>query len=1208
MKTRVLTHPLHPHPGTDPTTPAGGVSAVAPVPTPAWVAIGFKSAAIRWAWGDLRSPTHHRFVAEYVQRKRWATTDPSWRWAGFCTSLLAYERPDGGSRKLIYQYYLDIDAEGQLERAREQAIKAYDGLVSWGLHPLPRFSGSKGFGIRVAGPEFNDLGWMTDGHLIGKQLHHLVVDELDLDAEVIDHGLWATRKLIAELNCLHPKTKLYAIPLTADELRDMSIRDIKDLAKASRREFPRPERGWSERMNRLLLDAVELHREDSKRPVHRPYKAVGERLNGPALLPARVPDDLSDLRGVLPGLTPCVHGLVAGAPVDMAGNRNRITRALARWAKGVGLDRSQATAVVRRLLSTRVMVRTPAQEAMAEVEHTVRWAFSRPGIAFSPVTCSELRGLGLDCTDQCPFHQEYQAAVGREIKRQKVTRDESYLPPAPPDYDTLASARKRIEKTVVILTEGLIGVVLLVHPAGVGKTTLALGGLVGWSKRADRVKGDPWRILYIAERHELIEQANTWYSNAFHHIRPREDGNCDRWRLAGIAAARGFAAKDVVCQGCAHFASRSCGYWLQWRTRDRHWGMTLDMATGLDLGRLGFHIVVLDEALLSHVVRFVEFDAKVAAATRDKVFPVNPWPAPDAGGFSELTLEMTEADRSWYALLAALEGYDPKADIEEQGAAVASRVAGLMAANGVADPAQALAELRGAGIRYAVDGLLQDEDELPPVEWAMTAIGALCDGLNLAASDPARAGGVPLRLSSTLLGGWTIRVGRRLHYRTGDLPLALLDATGDAELDARILGRDVEAVRSRIPLERHQVVQIADAKYAKSTLMTPEGRLNRRTWQRVLTFLRRRCPEARDEAHRPGRTLIVTYKDVALKLMSKKVLDSLGGGDKVTVTWFWGNRGKDYADHDQVIVLGYPFPREDTVVDFASVIYQGEDIDTTVITEWRNYLYGDGQTGLEVRVFRDPRLRRICEQLREAEFYQSIMRVRPLGHPWKRVVLLTQVPALPHQDIILSGLVETQELFEEARRGERLREAVAREVGRMMGKLGWVGLPWIADLCAPDRGEGGLSPEPLLDPNNRGRGDNSLPTVALVPKWPEFARTVRENGLGIPFDAEGGKRHDRLRQLVEDSLPDGLYACELSLRPKPPDIKGGRPWSSVIYADGMRGRGDILRRLVRVALTGDWAVRLDGVEVGVDELELMLADEGRPRLVASVDAGPPRVG
>ena len=334
----------------------------------------------------------------------------------------------------------------------------------------------------------------------------------------------------------------------------------------------------------------------------------------------------------------------------------------------------------------------------------------------------------------------------------------------------------------------------------------------------------------------------------------------------------------------------------------------------------------------------------------------------------------------------------------------------------------------------------------------------------------------------------------------------------------------------------------------------------------------------------------MTYKDVALKLLSKKVLDSLGGEDRVTVTWFWGNRGKDFSDHDQVIVLGYPFPREETVVDFASVLYQGEDLDTTTTTEWRPYLWDDGKLGLEVRVFQDPRLQRICEQLREAEFYQSIMRVRPLGHPWKRVILLTQVPALPEQDIVLSGLVETQELFDE--RPDNIRRRVDENARRLLRKLGWVGLPWMADLCP-----GEFPPVPLLDLSYRGSGGNLPPTVALLPKWPEVVKKLDTLDAGIPLNLGAGKKRiDRLRGYLDEVLPDGLSACQLSLRPVPPDPKGGRPWSAVVYTDGKKGRQDLLRRLTDLAESGQWAVLLEGEQQTGDDLRRLAKEAGRPDL------------
>jgi hypothetical protein len=358
--------------------------------------------------------------------------------------------------------------------------------------------------------------------------------------------------------------------------------------------------------------------------------------------------------------------------------------------------------------------------------------------------------------------------------------------------------------------------------------------------------------------------------------------------------------------------------------------------------------------------------------------------------------------------------------------------------------------------------------------------------------------------------------------------------------------------------------------------LTPGGKLNAVTWKRIRRFLMERCRQARDKHHGRGRTLIITSKAVAAKLMAKSVLADLGGQDFVTVTWFWGNRGADYADHDQVIVLGYPFPSEKAVVDLASVIYQGEDLDTTTTTTWRPFLFEDGRTGLDVRVFTDERLQRVCAQLREAEFYQSIMRIRPLGSPWKRMVLLTQIPNQPEYDIHLSGLLGTAELFATEAAKRSVRHQVKKWVERLLREAGWVGCPWLADLCE-------FTPtSSKKDPHRATGGKSPSPTDALLPGWGQAVEWANKHGHGVPFQRDGGKRDDRLRAFFEDALPEGLDACRISLQALP--AKPGRPWSATIYTQGVEGRRKLLRRLEKVAADGAWKVRVEDRDVSADDL------------------------
>ncbi len=1145
-----------------------------PADQPVYVSIGFKKANVKWGWVNLRDPGVERSITGYVRHKRWLVEREADKWAGLGVSLLGYEHGSSDARKLMWRFYFDLDAEGDLEHARAEAVKAARGLDALGVATRKRFSGSKGFGLEVQGNGFNSLGWQQNAHLAGKYLTADLIDLLDLDPLVVDDTLWAKRKLIVRENIRHPKTGRLSIPLTTDELENMPIADILTLAEQGpRRDVPRETARWSNRLNAMLVRAqakadAEVGASEAK--VFTPRKTCR---SARPLLPVE-PDRGLDLSDLLDGVTPCVRSLITGPVRDVVGRRNELVVALVRWAKTNDITQARAVDLVRRITEARLRVRTPWSDAVSEVEATADWAYSTASEGLNAITCHKLRSFGLDCTDQCPFFAEAEAN-GTPARQQPVRRD-NYVLPEPPSYDTVSSGRDRVRAAVrALVAEG--GVQLLRIPAGVGKTRTGLEEALRWANRADRTPGDPWRILYIAERHDLIVQANVWFSGAFHHIKPRSPHNCIDASHAADIAAKGFAATETVCRGCEHFKHRTCGYWTQWKVRDGHWAMTLDMAADLQLDTMGFGLIVMDESLVPHIADRVEITENLLAESSEKVHVVEEWP----NGFGELDF-LRDVDVTWFALMSALTTLSKQSgEVDLQGAAVARKIAEQMKKEGIAEPLSAMRKLVQVGLEYdaVADGTYTSPSDLPPRAWVKQTAQAVLDGLEQLDADASRAGAVPLRFD-TQEGEWGLTVGFRRHYPTGDVPTALLDATGDSILAARILGREVDMTSVRVPVAHGQAVQIADAKYARATLLTPSGKLNPVTWRRLRPFLVARCAEARDRNNARGRTLIITSKAVAAKLMAKPFLAELGGEDFVTVTWFWGNRGADYADHDQVIAIGYPFPNENAVVDLASVIYQGEDLDTSTTTAWRPYLHDDGRTGLEVRVFADERLQRVCEQLREAELYQSIMRIRPLGNPWKRVVLLTQIPTLPEYDIHLSGLLATSELFATEAARTTTRSRVKTWVDRLLRKEGWVGLPWLADLC-------GLTPTGSIKDLHRATGGKSpTPTDALLLGWGQAIVKMKEVGHGIPFRREGGKRDDRLRDFFEDALPDGLDACHVSLQALP--AKPGRPWSATIYSQGVEGRSSFLRRLHAVVSDGAWKVRVEGRVVSADDLDRYL--------------------
>lgn len=124
----------------------------------------------------------------------------------------------------------DFDDETNVDNARNDALDLCTRLIQ--NHGLNRddfrifFSGNKGFHIEL----------MTTSEFNRKEFEHIVWNLAD-GLETLDKRITDEQRIIRVPLTKHPKTKLYKIPLTVDELSECPVETIFEMAKNDAEEF-----------------------------------------------------------------------------------------------------------------------------------------------------------------------------------------------------------------------------------------------------------------------------------------------------------------------------------------------------------------------------------------------------------------------------------------------------------------------------------------------------------------------------------------------------------------------------------------------------------------------------------------------------------------------------------------------------------------------------------------------------------------------------------------------------------------------------------------------------------------------------------------------------------------------------------------------------------------------------------------------------------
>lgn len=135
------------------------------------------------------------------------------------------------------------------------------------------YSGSKGFHILV-NEKAVGIEPRTDNHKIQKHLASYLIHRLD--TKTIDLAVYTLPRVIRLPNSVHAKTKAYKIPLTLEEVYNLSIDDIKALASKprdyTRKDLSTPKRKATEFYQAKVQDFAEIQMMASKRYTQDDYK------------------------------------------------------------------------------------------------------------------------------------------------------------------------------------------------------------------------------------------------------------------------------------------------------------------------------------------------------------------------------------------------------------------------------------------------------------------------------------------------------------------------------------------------------------------------------------------------------------------------------------------------------------------------------------------------------------------------------------------------------------------------------------------------------------------------------------------------------------------------------------------------------------------------------------------------------------------------
>lgn len=154
---------------------------------------------------------------------------------GLYTTAYFYDSDDVKNANLYGNFYLDFDNEEDFEMVRHDVLEAIRLIKHPILYGIPEkfmhifYSGKKGVHIIIPAEIF---GIEPDFYL--NEYFKLMAEELKslLKNNTLDSKIYDRRRLLRLPNSIHKDTGLYKVPLTVEEMKTLSLKEIRE--KASR--------------------------------------------------------------------------------------------------------------------------------------------------------------------------------------------------------------------------------------------------------------------------------------------------------------------------------------------------------------------------------------------------------------------------------------------------------------------------------------------------------------------------------------------------------------------------------------------------------------------------------------------------------------------------------------------------------------------------------------------------------------------------------------------------------------------------------------------------------------------------------------------------------------------------------------------------------------------------------------------------------------
>lgn len=156
---------------------------------------------------------------------------------GIYLTAYVYDSLDQKEANLYADFYLDFDAEGEFDKAREDAIASITYLKQKFTYNIPEglvriyFSGKKGIHLVIPAAVF---GIAPDKHLNEHYKTMAAGIAEETKNGTLDLKIYDRRRLFRLANSKHADTGLFKIPLTYFELVMLSVEEIKKLAEMPR--------------------------------------------------------------------------------------------------------------------------------------------------------------------------------------------------------------------------------------------------------------------------------------------------------------------------------------------------------------------------------------------------------------------------------------------------------------------------------------------------------------------------------------------------------------------------------------------------------------------------------------------------------------------------------------------------------------------------------------------------------------------------------------------------------------------------------------------------------------------------------------------------------------------------------------------------------------------------------------------------------------